>query len=378
MPEAPAGAAALAGTYRHEWLEYCLKNSVWDAREHVGDVHPDTPHGPIRGEPLSMSAAEDVNCVLDLVAKIIEPDDELHVEVRLDLSHYFGGTPDGDGTADVMIYKAAKRHLILIDAKFGTIEVSPESEQLTQYGLGGLRKFKSRGVDKITLWIAQPRSATERHKKHTLDVAELFDEGLALKADYELTKLDGQPYVVGKHCRWCKRALAGACVALRQHSETHAAAGFSAITTNQAVAGSPRLSSERVGDMLEAAEPVRVYLKALDELAENEARVGRVPRGRKWVATPGRRIFDPACSERAIANEIEKRMPGVDPWAHVFKTPPTLEKQIGREAMKGLADLITKTSGGFSLVPESDKRPAVTYSKAAQGFEAVANANAEE
>jgi len=373
LPDEPSSPAALAGTYRHEWSEYILREGEFGALPYVGTVCPTMPSD---AAPLSKDAADEIDCALSLVEKIHAHGDEMMLETRLDLSRYFNGTDAGDGTADVIIYKPSTKHLHVIDFKFGFIEVDVEGNtQAIQYALGALAIYRTRGVEKITIWIAQPRSKSERHKKWSINVSDLFDEGEALKEDYARTLLAGQPFVVGKHCTFCKANRAGRCAAIRKHSEREAAAGFEALGD-----GLPRATQEyigipsptEIGDMLEKAEPIRVYLKALDALAESEARAGRVPVGRKWVATPGKRTWiADAGGDIAIAKAAQKIIPGLEVWEEKLKTPPALEKEIGKAEFAKLADLVTKSAGGYSLVPETDKRPAVEYSKSSDGFEAA-------
>ena len=133
------------------------------------------------------------------------------------------------------------------------------------------------------------------------------------------------------------------------------------------------LTPQDLGDMLKAAEAIRVYLKALDELAESEARAGRIPTGKKWVATPGRRIWNPDLGgDVAVAKAIERIIPGAVVWDEKLKTAPALEKELGKPEFAKLEALVTKTAGGFSLADEDDRRPAVEYGRAAEGFEAIA------
>lgn len=368
LPEPPPTQAALDGTFAHEWGEHCLRNGAWDASEFVGVTleHHD--------KPLTQDVADNVNAYLGLVEKILAPEDELFIETRFSLARYFGGTPDGDGTADCVIYKPATRHLHVIDYKNGFLAVDVEGNtQAIQYALGALTVFQSRGVERITIWIVQPKCGPA--KKWSISIADLFDAGEDLKDDYARSKLPGQPFVPGAHCRFCKANIYGKCAALREHSEREAAVGFQAIETHEAVRRDEpgvSLSRQELGDMLKRAEPIRVYLKALDELAEREAMAGRVPIGRKWVATPGRRVWNPDLGgDVAIAKAIERIIPGAEVWDEKLKTAPALEKELGKKEFAKLEALVTKTAGGFSLVSEDDRRPAVEYGRAAEGFEAI-------
>jgi len=398
LPEPPPTQASLDGTRAHEWGEHCLRNGEWDATEHVGDKLEG------HSEALTRDMAENVNAHLGLIEKILAPEDELFIETRFSLAKYFGGTPDGDGTADCVIYKPATKHLHVIDYKngYGVVEVEGNTQAI-QYALGAWEIFKSRGVQKITIWIVQPKCGPP--KKWSISAADIFDHGEDLKDDYAKTKLPGQPFVPGKHCRFCKANIFGKCAALREHSEREAAIGFEAIKADAgAGAESGFLTPQDLGDMLKRAEAIRVYLKALDELAESEARAGRIPAGKKWVATPGRRIWNPELgSDEDVAKAIRTVAPTLAVWEKTLRTAPALEKELGKADFKELQEsfaqlmleqlklqtpavafgklskteierltsLVTKTAGGFSLADEDDRRPAVEYGRAAEGFEAI-------
>jgi hypothetical protein len=365
LPEPPATQAALDGTFAHEWGEHCLRNGVWDATEHVGD----TLEGHERA--LELPVAENVNAYLGLIEKILEPEDELFIEQRFSLAPYFGGTPDGDGTADCIVYKPTTQHLHVIDYKNGYISVAVEGNtQALQYALGAWEVFKERGVAKITIWIVQPKLGAA--KKWSISVLDLFDYGQDLRDDYAKTKLPGQPFVCGDHCRWCKANTFGKCAAIREHSEEQARLGFVVIKDHEQRPADWRVGPQELGDMLRRAEPIRLYLKALDELAESEAKAGRVPVGRKWVKTNGKRVWNPDLGgDVAIAKAIDKLIPGAPVWEESLKTAPALEKDLGKKEFAKLAPLVAKTAGGFSLVSEDDPREAVEYGRAAEGFEVV-------
>lgn len=368
LPEPPENPAARDGTFAHEWGEHCLRNGVWDASEFVGVTleHHD--------KPLTADVADNVNSYLRLIEKVLAPEDELFIESRFSLKTYFGGTPDGDGTADCVVYKPATKHLHVIDYKNGFIPVEVEgNSQAIQYALGAWEIFKARGVSKVTIWIVQPRLGPP--KKWSISAAELWDAGEDLKDDYAKTRLPDQPFVCGSYCRWCKANTYGKCAAIREHSEREAATGFEAVQMHDAVMRDEpgaSLSRQELGDMLKRAEPIRVYLKALDELAEREAKAGRVPVGRKWVATPGRRVWSPELGgDVAIAKAIQNIIPGAEVWDEKLKTAPALEKDLGKADFAKLTALVVKSAGGFSLVSEEDRRPAVEYGRASEGFEAL-------
>lgn len=63
---------------------------------------------------------------------------------------------------------------------------------------------------------------------------------------------------------------------------------------------------------------------------------------------------------------------GVDVWDRKLKTITALEKQLGKKHFTTLlGDLVVKPAGKPTLVPESDKRPALEVQLAANEFTAI-------
>jgi hypothetical protein len=221
LPDPPESPAAAEGTYCHEWAEFCLRKLEFDVSPYIGL----TLTAKVGAKPLTEAVAKRINVALQLVERLYEDGDEILIEAKLDLSAYFGGTPDGNGTADVIIYKPRTRTLIVIDFKFGFIEVAVEGNtQAIQYLLGALGLYRTRGVEKVHVHIAQPKS-TPPYKEWLIDACDLFDAGIELRAAYARTKLPNQPYVAGSHCYFCKKKTAG-CDAQREYEANKAAGGF--------------------------------------------------------------------------------------------------------------------------------------------------------
>lgn len=94
-----------------------------------------------------------------------------------------------------------------------------------------------------------------------------------------------------------------------------------------------------------------------------------VNQGKTWSGfklVEGRSIRKYA-DEAAVAQKAEAA--GVDVWDRKLKTITALEKQLGKQRFTELlGDLVAKPAGKPALVPESDKRPALTLGDAANEF----------
>ena len=92
-------------------------------------------------------------------------------------------------------------------------------------------------------------------------------------------------------------------------------------------------------------------------------------RGKTWSGfklVEGRSIRK-YTDEAAVAQAAEAA--GVDVWDRKLKTITALEKQLGKKRFTELlGDLVVKPAGKPALVPESDKRPALTLGDAANEF----------
>lgn len=74
--------------------------------------------------------------------------------------------------------------------------------------------------------------------------------------------------------------------------------------------------------------------------------------------------------ESAVAQAAEAA--GVDVWDRKLKTITALEKQLGKKRFTTLlGDLGVKPAGQPTLVPESDKRPALEIQSATDEFTAI-------
>ena len=82
---------------------------------------------------------------------------ELHVECLVDFSKTLGVEQTAFGTADVIILKP--KVLIIKDLKFGkgVLVHAKNNPQLALYAIGALEKFGRDGIEKIAMYIHQPR-----------------------------------------------------------------------------------------------------------------------------------------------------------------------------------------------------------------------------
>lgn len=120
------------------------------------------------------------------------------------------------------------------------------------------------------------------------------------------------------------------------------------------------ISNEDLGKALDIEKKVLAFFKAAKKEALRRAHQGAPPTGWKLVqGRQGNRRWSDELAAAALA-----RAAGVEFYEKIAKSPTALEKEMGKEAFKGFADCIDRADGAPTLVPESDKRPAITSAEA--------------
>lgn len=363
IPEGEAGHAANDGTAAHALAELCLRSGEIDAADHIGEPLPD----PVPGVPVwTKDHATAVNAYLDAVYSVFSAgaDHELYVESKFAAAETDKFTTSG--TSDCIVYLPKERHLHVFDLKYGAgvvVEVE-NNPQVLIYAIGAAKRMHNKGVDKITVWIVQPRAAHQAGpvRSSTIYAMDLLDAELDVLDGMKRCEAPDAPLVTGEHCQFCPAQRADKCPA-RQSQLT---------SVFEEIAEPADVPAAELADRIERAEAVESYMKALRAHAEKEARAGRMPPGMKWVAGVGRRVW--AVSEDDVLSALMNSH-GQDFAERVCPSPAQIEKAIGKQFFApkdpkkpgsgSLAHLITKKPGNPKLVKESDKRPAISLAEIA-------------
>jgi hypothetical protein len=291
-------------------------------------------------------AYDAVKVYVDFVfSQYTEKDDTLLVEHRFDLSKVHPGC---FGTADAVVYKGARKHLIVADYKHGAgIFVSVKNNpQLRYYALGALLTCGF-DVDTVEMVVIQPRIPCEEGviRREVIPVIELLDFMVELKDYAVATEAPEAPLVSGEHCRFCPAARL--CPELAAQTQTQAIAKYEF---------SPVLSydPEHLRKALDMIPALKAFIKNVDEFAYAEAEAGRCPPGYKLVAKRGTRKWKDEAQVMTALKTMVK--PTVYLEAPTLKSPTQLEKCMDK---KLLAPFIETVVSGHTLVAEDDPRPAV-------------------
>lgn len=314
-------------------------------------------------------AKEYVEFVLDKV----RPGDRLVVEQRVSLFYL----PTQRGTVDAAII-SPNGDIYICDLKYGAgVSVyAKENKQLSSYAESLIRELEEvqdvPDTGLVTLAIYQPRDrndsdpariwALRRGELRTFAEAEIG-------APAQLILSGGKTQFVADHdkqCRFCPAK--GICRAYGTHG-LEALPGASIEAIEQVVLPDPTsLPREQRLKVIAARKALEGWLEAVENQEMTELMAGAPRLGFKLVeGKTNRQWRDEMEADKLLANYLsaeERRKP----WEVV--SPAQAEKALkGKELSTKFQNLfnaaITRPPGKPSLVPESDKRPALEFNPSA-------------
>lgn len=274
------------------------------------------------------------------------------IEKKVSLDAYIPrqeGEEPSFGTADCILIGGGELHVI--DFKYGQgVPVSAEKNpQLSLYALGAYEAYKILyPVDKVFLHIIQPRISTE-DASWSCTVSELLAFGEYVKVRSALAiKGEGEFHPSKDTCRFCRAK--GQC---RARAEKNVELAF-------AIRKKPSLlTNEEMGEYLKTGEDVAAWLSDLKDCALVECLSGRKVPG--WKAVEGRGSRDWTDMDEAFGKLKEN---GIEEAVLYERRPLSLaqvEKVIGKKDFAELVGkYVIKNPGKPALVPENDKREAIT------------------
>lgn len=295
------------------------------------------------------------------------PHSRVFLEQRLDT-----GVPTCWGTSDTVIVSPS--HVEIIDLKYGAgVPVYAQGNpQLRLYGLGALDTYGDVLGDTDTVYttIYQPRAMDEPSTEELpADELRAWRQEVVLPAA-ELTGSDAAPFGPSeKACRWCP--VAGIC---RARVEQAVVQDFGEPWADETpIPVEPDvMTPEQLGQVLHRLPAIKAWCTAVEAHAlETAYAQGKHIPGWKVVLSGGRRgITDDAAAIQTLIDAGFKAEQVAN-----FKTKGIgeLERLVGKKELPlVLGDLLSKSRGKESLVPEDDKRPAISpASQAADDFKAV-------
>ena len=267
------------------------------------------------------------------------------VEQRLDFSRW---VPEGFGTGDACI--VADDVLQVIDLKYGVgILVSAErNPQMMCYALGLLEAFDGiYDVSTIRMSIFQPR-------RDNVSTFEISKTGLLEWADTVLAptaqlafKGEGE-FRAGDHCQFC--SVKATCRKRTEYNLEMARYDFEVPS---------ELTDDEIAAILPRIDELIAWGGDVKEYALQQAVAGTHYPGFKVVE--GRSVTKYTDEEAAAA---AVKAAGEDPYERKLLGITAMKALLGRKRFDEiLGGLTFKPPGKPTLVPESDKRPAMTTAK---------------
>lgn len=350
MPNYESPEAA-EGTLAHHLGEHALRTglaSVLGIKEFEGKKLPD-----------DMPAA--VQVYIETVRAKVQAGCELVVECSFDLSRIHPGLY---GTADAVVFDPRLKRLYVFDYKHGqgkVVEVIG-NPQLRYYALGALLTTGFQATQ-IEITIVQPRANHPDGpvRSETMDVVDLLDFRADLKDYAVATEQPDAPLKSGDWCRWCRAKPT--CPLLQKQAREIAVAEFKPVSPP----ADWRPDPVQLGDWLKQCEAAEIRISAIRELAYQEAMRGRPPAGFKMVAKRATRKWRNNNEAAQVLNVIVG-MKDEDIFEEPsIRSPAQIEDKLGKKVFAAeVAVYVTKESSGFTLVAESDKRPAVKLDAASE------------
>ena len=283
---------------------------------------------------------------LDEIYGAFEAPPHVAVEQVVEFGDY---VPDGFGTADCLMIGGRALHIV--DFKYGKgVPVSADDNpQLLLYALGALLAYEAiYDIDDVRMTIVQPRVTEEAHT-FTVRADELLAWAeTVVKPAAELAAAGEGEFREGDWCRFC---------AVRGHCRARANANLQA--AKMEFREPPLLSDDEVAEALTLGARLKSWLSDLEEYALSASLEGREIPGYKAVEGRSVRAWtDPDAAFTAA------RAAGVPDEMLYERKPVTLaalEKIMGKKAFsEALRPYVTTPPGKPTLVPDSDRRPAIT------------------
>lgn len=338
--------AAREGTAAHALCEHKLKRALhMRSRRPVSDYDSD-----------EMEECTDayVDFVMEqyAAAKQVCEDPVILIEQRLDFSCY---VPDGFGTGDCLIISDDRLHIIDFKYGIGVLVEAEDNPQMKLYALGALAVYDALyDIREVSMTIFQPRR--ENVSTWTIPV-----EDLKVWAENELKPrakkaYDGEgEYLPGEWCTFCRAAVR--CRARAEEKLKLAQTEFRM---------PPLLTDAEIEDILAVLPDLTKWANEITAYALDAA----LNHGKEWngfKVVEGRSVRK--YRDEAAVAEAAKEAGYKDIYRQSLIPLTEMQRLMGKDKFEEvLGGLITKAPGRPTLVPKSDKRPAMNVSNAINEF----------
>ena len=341
--------AAREGTAAHALCEHKLKRAL-----HMRSRRPVSDYDSDEMEECTDAYAEFVMEQYE-AAKQVCKDPVILIEQRLDFSCY---VPNGFGTGDCLIISDDRLHIIDFKYGMGILVDAEDNPQMKLYALGALAVYDALyDIREVSMTIFQPR----RENVSTWIVPV---EDLKAWAENELKPkakmaYDGEgEYLPGEWCTFCRAAVR--CRARAEEKLKLAQTEFRV---------PPLLTDTEIEGILAVLPDLTKWANEITAYALDAA----LNRGKEWN---GFKVVE-GRSARKYRNEADvaeaaKEAGYKDIYRQSLIPLTEMQRLMGKDKFEEiLGGLITKAPGRPTLVPKSDKRPAMNVSNAINEFNEI-------
>jgi hypothetical protein len=305
-------------------------------------------------ENLSYYSEEMEDCANDYAAYVLElveaakkssSDPVILIEQRLDYSRF---VENGFGTGDCVI--VADGTLTIVDYKHGRgiLVEADNNPQMMLYALGALEIFDGiYDIETVCMTIYQPRrSSVSTFTLSKDDLYQWAEDTLTPAA--ELAYAGNGDYQCGEWCQFCKAKHD--CRERAEYNLELAKFDFQL---------PPLLTDEDVEEILGRIDGLVSWANDIKEYALQAAVGGKEWHGWKLVEGRSNRKYT---DETVVAEAVTAA--GFDPYERKVMGVTAMTSLLGKKRFEEiLGGYIEKPQGKATLVPESDKRPAINTAK---------------
>ena len=341
--------AAKEGTAAHALCEHKLKKALrMRSRRPVSDYDSDEM------EECSDAYVDFVMEQYEEAGKTCK-DPIVLIEQHLDFSCY---VPDGYGTGDCIIIGDGKLHIVDFKYGMGILVDAEENPQMKLYALGALELYDALyDIREVSMTIFQPRR--ENVSTWTVSVKELKDWAEnVLKPKAQMAYNGEGEYVPGEWCTFCRAAVR--CRARAEEKLKLAQSEFRL---------PPLLTDAEIEEILAILPDLIKWANEITAYATDAA----VNHGKEWTGfkvVEGRSVRKYKDDE-AVAKAAEDA--GYkDIYRSSLITLTEMQKLMGKTKFEEvLGGLVYKPLGKPTLVPVTDKRPAMNVTNAINEFNEI-------
>ena len=343
------GEAAKEGTAAHALAEHKLKKAL-----RIRSKRPTSEYDSDEMEECTDAYVDFIMEQVELASKYCT-DPIVLIEQRLDFSCY---VPDGFGTGDCVIISDDRLHIVDFKYGMGVLVDAEDNPQMKLYALGALEIYDSLyDIKEISMTIFQPRR--ENVSTWTVPVEELkawAEEELKPKAA-KAYQGEGE-YMPGPWCTFCRASTR--CRARADENLKLAQMEFKM---------PPLLTDSEIEEVLTILPDLTKWANEITAYATDAA----VNHGKEWhgfKVVEGRSVRkykdENAVAEKAVISGYK------DIYRKSLIPMTEMQKLMGKTKFEEiLGNLIYKPPGKPTLVPNSDKRPAMNVADAKNEFNEI-------